>query len=96
MDQIQKQFEELAGKQGWGISNRYSPGYCGWNVAEQQILFALLPPNPCNISLTQSSLMQPIKSISGIIGFGPDVKSKGHTCQFCEMQNCIYRNRINL
>jgi hypothetical protein len=24
--------------QGWLITNRYSPGYCGWHVSEQQKL----------------------------------------------------------
>ena len=28
-------------KLGWRRTNRYSPGYCGWHVAEQQRLFAL-------------------------------------------------------
>ncbi len=93
MDKIQERFQDIARELGYGITNRYSPGYCGWNVAEQQLLFGLLPPNPAGVSLTPSSLMKPIKSVSGIIGFGPGVKSKGYTCQFCEITECIYRSR---
>ena len=35
--------EELAAfieKRGWKHTNRYSPGYCGWHVSEQQKLFS--------------------------------------------------------
>jgi hypothetical protein len=76
--------------QGLGISNRYSPGYCNWDVAEQQKLFTLLPENFCGVRLTHSSLMKPIKSVSGIIGVGSDLKQKGYTCDWCNDQNCIY------
>src|ERR1035437_1199446 len=50
-------------KNEFNITNRYSPGYCNWLVSEQQLLFSLLPSNFCGISLTQSSLMIPIKSV---------------------------------
>ena len=59
--------EELAAfieKRGWKHTNRYSPGYCGWHVSEQQKLFSLFPvASPCGIQLTDSSLMIPIKSV---------------------------------
>jgi cobalamin-dependent methionine synthase I len=77
------------------ITNRYSPGYCGWHVSEQHKLFTLVPGNYCNISLTDSSLMQPIKSVSGFIGLGGKVRFSPYTCNLCDMQNCIYRNHKN-
>jgi hypothetical protein len=77
------------------ITNRYSPGYCGWHLSEQQKLFTLVPGNYCNISLTDSSLMQPIKSISGFIGIGENVRYNQYTCNLCDMQNCIYRKHKN-
>jgi hypothetical protein len=73
------------------ITNRFSPGYCGWNVSEQQKLFQLVPDNFCNIKLTESSLMVPIKSISGFIGIGRNVKFNPYTCNLCDDKNCIYR-----
>lgn len=72
-------------------TNRYSPGYCGWDVAEQHNLFRLLPDNYCGIHLTPSALMDPVKSISGIIGIGENVKRNPYTCRMCEMGDCIYR-----
>lgn len=73
------------------ITNRYSPGYCGWDVAEQHNLFKLLPSNFCNIKLTASALMDPVKSISGIIGIGANVKKNSYTCKICDMKDCVYR-----
>lgn len=77
---------------GKNISNRYSPGYCGWMVSEQKKLFSLLPENFCGISLTDSCLMQPIKSVSGLIGIGKEIKFNNYTCNMCDMENCLYRN----
>ncbi len=74
------------------ITNRYSPGYCGWQVAEQKKLFSLLPEHFCGIELTDSCLMQPTKSVSGIIGIGESVKFHGYTCNICDSSNCLYRN----
>lgn len=69
----------------------YSPGYCGWRVSEQQLLFGLLPPHPCGIELTDSSLMYPIKSVSGIIGIGSQVVRKPYGCAICRNANCYKR-----
>ncbi len=82
--------EKMAG-QGKKITNRYSPGYCEWSVAEQQLLFSLLPEKFCGIKLTESSLMIPIKSVSGIIGVGNEVKRTDYLCDTCGVKDCTYR-----
>ena len=78
-------------KTGLRITNRYSPGYCNWSVSEQHLLFSLLPPNFCGITLTESALMLPIKSVSGVIGIGSKVKRKEYTCDKCGVKDCTYR-----
>ncbi len=90
MDKIQNELENDFDKKGLRISDRYSPGYCEWSVAEQQKLFSLLPENFCGISLSDSSLMTPIKSVSGIIGIGTKLERKGYQCHWCNDKNCIY------
>lgn len=74
-------------------TNRFSPGYCGWHVSEQQQLFALMPSGVCGIRLNDSALMYPIKSISGVMGSGPLVDTRKYGCQFCELENC-YKKRL--
>lgn len=76
---------------GMKITNRYSPGYCNWSVAEQHLLFSLLPNDFCGVSLSESALMHPIKSVSGIIGIGTDVKWKDYICDRCGVKDCTYR-----
>lgn len=93
MDKIQNDLEQKMEAQGLHITDRYSPGYCGWSVGEQHKLFSFFPNNFCGITLTESSLMQPMKSVSGVIGIGANVQRKGYVCQMCDMVNCIYREK---
>lgn len=95
MDKIQDDLEKQMEARKLHITDRYSPGYCGWSVGEQHKLFSFFPDNFCGITLTPSSLMQPIKSVSGVIGIGPNVKRKGYVCHYCDMVNCIYREKRN-
>lgn len=87
-DFLQKIIEKKAIDFGIGTSNRYSPGYCGWSVSDQQKLFSLLPKNFCGIKLTPSSLMIPIKSISGIIAAGKKIVKKEYDCEICDEKFC--------
>jgi hypothetical protein len=89
-ENIQKTLEIECQKTGLHISDRFSPGYCEWSVAEQQKLFSLMPENFCGVSLSESSLMLPIKSVSGIIAIGTDMVQKGYQCYWCTEKNCIY------
>lgn len=91
-----KMSAQLAGRMaenGMKIGNSYSPGYCGWHVDQQQELFALLPPDPCGVSLSASSLMSPIKSVSGLIAIGPEVEMTPYGCALCGRADC-YKNRL--
>jgi cobalamin-dependent methionine synthase I len=76
---------------GLKITNRYSPGYCDWLVSEQHLLFSFLPAHFCGITLTESALMIPIKSVSGIVGAGTAVKRVDYMCDTCGMKDCTYR-----
>jgi hypothetical protein len=93
MDKIQESLKSLMEEQGLKITNRYSPGYCGWELKEQAKLFGLLPEHFCGISLSESMLMKPIKSVSGIIGIGRDVTYDHYTCNYCKDVNCLYRGK---
>jgi len=88
-----EEIRTVAASQGMRISNSYSPGYCGWSVREQQKLFAMLPPAPCGITLTESSLMVPIKSISGIVALGKNIDRMPYGCEICDRADC-YKKRI--
>jgi len=91
-DQLQMEIKRMALSEGLLITNRYSPGYCNWSVADQHKLFSFFPPNCCGISLTDSALMHPIKSVSGIIGLGADVSFREYTCNLCSQVDCFHRS----
>ena len=90
---LEKQIAGHVASSGWKMTNRYSPGYCDWPVSEQHKLFSLLPERFCGITLTESALMVPIKSLSGIIGLGPDVKRGAFQCNICDLKDCFRRRK---
>ena len=75
---------------------RYSPGYCGWHVSGQKALFNFLDSGSAGITLTESCLMRPLKSLSGVIIAGkPDIHRFANDypfCQACTGKEC--RERI--
>jgi cobalamin-dependent methionine synthase I len=79
-----------------GCTNRYSPGYCGWNVSEQKKFFSLLPDQFCGIKLSDSALMNPIKSVSAVIGIGEDCEKKDYQCSLCSLEDCYKRKRMQV
>lgn len=88
---MQEKLKMAAEMEGLRITNRYSPGYCDWNVDEQHKLFHLMKDNFCGITVNSSALMSPEKSVSGFIGIGREVRFNKYTCGLCDMQDCIYR-----
>jgi hypothetical protein len=78
------------------VALRYSPGYCGWDVTGQRRLFAALHPERIGLTLTDSCLMQPLKSVSGVLIAGPrDIHRFPPTydfCDRCEVRTC--RDRL--
>jgi hypothetical protein len=80
------------------VSLRYSPGYCGWHISGQKRLFERLNPAEIGITLNSSFLMQPLKSISGVIVSAERkyhlIKSDYPFCAVCPHRSC--RERINL
>jgi len=92
-DKMQEELRLAIAGNGLKITNRFSPGYCGWDVAEQHKLFSFFPDNYCGITLTESALMNPVKSVSGLIGIGREVRYAPYQCHLCEDKNCIYRGK---
>ena len=93
---INNKIAEYASSLGLGSSNRYSPGYCGWKLSGQRTLFSFLPPIPCGIELTDSCLMKPVKSISGAVAIGRNIKFQKYDCGTCKDEGCLYRNKFIL
>jgi hypothetical protein len=70
----------------------YSPGYCGWPTLGQRPLFAALRPEEIGVTLNDSCLMTPVKSVSGVLVAAP---GEGHRfrpdlpeCDRCRTREC--------
>ena len=78
---------------GTRVTNRISPGYAGWDTAEQAALFRLCPGEPIGVRLNEACFMTPGKSISWLVGIGPEARVDHYftQCRRCWMRDCAYR-----
>ena len=71
---------------------RFSPGYGDFPLHHQKdFLHCLDMGRLLGVSLTDSLLMKPAKSVTAVIGLGASARTCGHKCLFCDKKNCIYR-----
>jgi hypothetical protein len=78
---------------GTRVTNRISPGYAGWDTAEQAALFRLCPGEPIGVRLNEACFMTPAKSISWLVGIGRAARVDHYftQCRRCWMRDCAYR-----
>lgn len=91
-----QQLREDASCQGWQISTYLSPGESEWSVRDQAVIFDLVDAAQIGVSLTETMLMKPIKSVSLMAGIGPrpmGVPGATH-CDYCTMADrCPYHGK---
>ena len=78
---------------GLKVTNRVSPGYGDWDVAEQRLLWQLCPGGAIGVSLNDACFMTPTKSITILVGAGVDARVDDYfsQCARCWMRDCAYR-----
>jgi len=89
-DHVQDIIRQRVNARGFHVSRRFSPGYCDWEVAQQQMLFLAMNGSNISIQLTDDNLMVPRKSISGVIGIGTrkNEMEDYNPCVSCQQHNC--------
>ena len=87
------EIKELVAAEGLSCTARFSPGYGDLPLDIQKDLFRLLDCNrQIGISLNESLLMTPSKSVTAIFGIGPCVGSHHeHKCENCKNTDCEFR-----
>jgi len=75
------------------LTLRYSPGYCGMEIGQQEKLFRLVQADAIGVTLMPSMLMHPLKSISGLVGLAPrEAVNLYHSpCDVCGRAGCHMR-----
>lgn len=92
-DLAQRDLEDYAQRAGLYLRPRYSPGYGDFSLTAQRFLFgALQVSKKIGITLTDTCLMLPMKSITGVVGLSPD-PSLCHVgkCMSCSAVHCPFR-----
>lgn len=80
-------------REGLRCSRRFSPGYGGWDVAEQRWILSALEGDALGVTLTEGCMMVPRKSITFAVNVGenPMEMREDNACDGCELINCSYR-----
>jgi len=83
-----------AKEQYFKTTRYFSPGYGDWDISQQKDIFKIIPTNKIGVSLTESCMILPRKSLSWVIGIGKNItipSKDNNSCQICQAKNCQYR-----
>lgn len=90
-DRLCAHFATLAREENY-LRPRFSPGYGDFPLQAQQAILDLLTANKLlGLTLTDSLLMLPTKSVSAIVGISPTPNSCRRGCEGCDRLDCPYR-----
>ena len=77
---------------GLNVGMRASPGQEGWSIQQQRVLFGLIHAEEIGVRLNSSYLMLPRKSVSFVMGLGPEMRADAVPCDFCsKRERCEWR-----
>lgn len=92
-DELEKLLINKFAKLGFKMTFRFSPGYGDWDLSEQDKVAKLANAEAIGVTLTESLMLMPRKSITAVIGLCPDIMeetpSKG--CNKCSKLDCSMR-----
>jgi len=92
--EVRKLASQEVKEQGFKTSRHFSPGYGGWEVSQQDIIFKSIPADNIGVSLSKGYMMLPQKSLSWIIGIGKEMiisSEEGNNCGNCQYKCCNYK-----
>ena len=75
------------------LTQRFSPGYGDLSLEAQRDIFNVLGCHKIGITLNDSLIISPSKSVTAIIGIGGKCRTNQNKCDKCNNLNCEYRGR---
>ena len=92
-DEVNERIRQDAAQRGMYCRPRFSPGYGDFPIAHQRDFSRLLDtPRKIGLTVTESCLLAPIKSVTAVIGLSETPQPchrKG--CEECGKTDCAYR-----
>jgi hypothetical protein len=94
--QLCRQVEADATAKGLRASASLSPGESEWSVRDQEVIFSVLDTREIGVTLTESLVMSPLKSLSLVVGIGPGPLGVegGSNCDFCTIRERCQHRRL--
>lgn len=88
-------YDDILGKaseSGKYLRPRFSPGYGDLPIEFQKEIFSVLDcPRKIGLSLNESLLMSPTKSVTAVIGIAPSGCEHKKECEACHKTDCAFR-----
>lgn len=96
-DEVQAKVEATAREQGLYVRPRFSPGYGDWPLSDQKALLDRLEASKrIGLTVTDSLMLAPTKSVTAVIGLTDQVEScYMHKCANCDKTDCTFREKEN-
>jgi hypothetical protein len=91
---VRKSGRQEVTEQGFKSSRHFSPGYGGWAVSQQEIIFKSIPTDNIGVRLTKGCMMLPQKSLSWVMGVGKEIvtpSGEGDNCENCQSKYCNHK-----
>lgn len=93
LDDCQEELEKELEEQGLYLRPRFSPGYGDFSIEHQKDILKMLDAaKRIGLTMTDSSMLTPTKSVTAVIGLSESREpchKKG--CEECGKTDCIYR-----
>ena len=87
--------DDMARELHTGQKTRFSPGYGDLPISVQKDIFALLDcSKQIGLTLNDSLIMSPSKSVTAFLGIGGDQKQTPNRCSTCPIQGCTFRGTV--
>lgn len=91
--QLQYYACEQSGKLGIKTGPWLNPGYLDWPLADQRLIFSMIPASSVGVELNDHFMMIPRKSVTVSTGIGvTDIHDDFKRCQHCGVAKCPYRH----
>jgi len=92
-DEQQEKIEKEKAEEHLHIRPRFSPGYGDFDIHHQKDILRILDTHrKIGLSMTDSFMLTPTKSVTALIGICEENMQCHRTgCESCEKQDCLYR-----